>query len=269
MFTAAAQGDLARVRQQIEKGSAPNKSDDYGYTPLHLASQHGHVAIVQYLLGARARPDPCECGATPLHRAAFAGEAACVALLLARGADAGARDASFGDRRTPLHKACSRGALGVARALLAHAPALVTVFAEDARGLTPLDCLELEGTAFAGTADADAEGVARLLAEHGATRGSGRAAAEATAAAVAAVSTAPAAAAQPTAAAAAVEAQPPSPPQPAKPAAAAAGIVCKGCEQRVVAVERTRCCGAFFCEACVRRWRVARVARCVACRGDD
>uniref|UniRef100_A0A7S2EPD4 Uncharacterized protein n=1 Tax=Trieres chinensis TaxID=1514140 RepID=A0A7S2EPD4_TRICV len=145
-FTAAEFGHLGTLARQ--GASVANRVDSGGYTPLHLAAQHDRSAAVALLLRLGADVDgltpqqrdtnetrnghttaakgggsgdggdapPLGCGATPLHRASFSGAVSSMQVLLGwsdptsgRRCDLLARDASFGDRMTPLHKAAAGG----------------------------------------------------------------------------------------------------------------------------------------------------------------
>jgi len=119
-------------------------------TPLHVAAEQGHAALVSLLCAAGAPLDaPNAAGATPLHAAVIRGHAAAAQALLAAGASVAALDAegrsalhsaaALGDLRlvetlidagaplnepdcsgwTPLHSAAGQGHRGVVRALLA------------------------------------------------------------------------------------------------------------------------------------------------------
>lgn len=70
IWTAAEKGDLNEIvrRTNIDR-KVMSKLDEYGYTPLHYASQNNHYNIVEYLLSNGIKPDINTCGATPLHRA--------------------------------------------------------------------------------------------------------------------------------------------------------------------------------------------------------
>ncbi len=140
-FTAAEYGDIHALSRMGT--SLASRRDSNGYTPLHLAAQHGQVAATLLLLRLDCPVDGCKqncrsinerrcssttrknghanvkafstsscdscCGATPLHRASFSGAVATMRLLLEHGGDMLATDASFGDLGTPLHKAAAGG----------------------------------------------------------------------------------------------------------------------------------------------------------------
>lgn len=58
------------------------------YTPLHWASQYGHLEVASLLLGNGAGPsEKADYRDTPLHLACLLGHGAVVALLLESGAD--------------------------------------------------------------------------------------------------------------------------------------------------------------------------------------
>jgi len=170
-WTAAEYGNVAalqdrltrrrRLHRNVAGGSSSSSlsmpCDSGGNTPLHFAAQHGHVAACLLLLQqqqspSQSHPDDAiralinasDGGATPLHRASFSGAVGTMQLLVQYPqCDLLARDTSFGDAQTPLHKAVSGGRYLAVQLL-------VTVLQErgwlsqaltmvDARGDTPLD----------------------------------------------------------------------------------------------------------------------------------
>jgi len=107
-FTAAEYGDLQSISKSFAEGRV-HRTDAGGYTPLHFAAQHGHVAATAFLLRRGANVDAEECGASPLHRASFSGAVTTMRLLIDAKANLLSKDVSFGDYMTPLHKATAGG----------------------------------------------------------------------------------------------------------------------------------------------------------------
>lgn len=57
LLTASRKGDLAVVKQLIDKGAAIETKTAYGQTPLYLAAMSGHEDVVRFLLEKGASPD--------------------------------------------------------------------------------------------------------------------------------------------------------------------------------------------------------------------
>ena len=114
-FSAAELGDLHSLhRKNLDK--IASQTDSAGNTPLHLAAQHGHMHIVEYLL---PKADVNAGKATPLHRASYSGAVGTVRQLLeVPTIDLLRKDTSFGDEATALHKAVSGGRYLVVELLL-------------------------------------------------------------------------------------------------------------------------------------------------------
>ena len=80
--------DPERVRRLLKRGANINITDHKGKTPLHRASQAGHVKITRLLLENGAELEPTDpTGSTPLFDAAHHGRTAVVEILLAEGAN--------------------------------------------------------------------------------------------------------------------------------------------------------------------------------------
>lgn len=167
-FTAAELGDVnslqRRVEHQRERHSKPawRATDSAGNTPLHLAAQHGHVAATAFLLQGDYRCDVNAGSATPLHRASFSGAVATMRLLMdVASCDLLARDSSFGDFMTPLHKAASGGRQLAVQLLLLeleNRQMLSTALSvTDSNGHTPLQTARLRQTNI----DSESKSVAR------------------------------------------------------------------------------------------------------------
>lgn len=97
-----------------------------GLVPLHYAAREGKTEILKWLVekaGALVEMEDRE-GETALHKAALAGKLPALTFLLSAGASANCVD---GDGWTPLHNACSRGYLDIAKVLVENAGATVDV----------------------------------------------------------------------------------------------------------------------------------------------
>ena len=153
LHSAAAEGDVKRVRELLEKGADPNARDENGVTPLHLAAYWGRVEIVKLLLEYRADQNAKDkFGVTPLHRAAYMGHVEVVKLFLKHGTNPNVQNK---DGVTPLYAAAYRGHVDVVALLLKHG---ANPNAKDKDGMTPLYVAVLNGHVD----------VVRLLLEHGA-----------------------------------------------------------------------------------------------------
>jgi len=150
--TAAEYGDLGSLSHRITHGKTSAATSE----PLHLAAQHGHIAVTSYLLQNGYNADSgskdavCEPNnSTPLHRACYSGAIGCVKLLLDHDANLLCRDNSFFDGMTPLHKAVKGGRYHVVALILKHCTSekiLNEILeARDSPNRTPLElALELD-----------------------------------------------------------------------------------------------------------------------------
>jgi ankyrin repeat protein len=118
---AAAVGNLARVRELVEKNhsQASSFSPD-GFPVVALAAFLGHLEVVQYLAGRGADINAAATngsGYNALTGAVTSGHAAVVQWLLEHGANANYR---YSAGYSPLLTAAANGRLDIAKLLLAH-----------------------------------------------------------------------------------------------------------------------------------------------------
>lgn len=131
---AAYRDDLETAAQLIKAGAKVDATNDYGVTPLSLASTFARGALVDALLTAGANPNlALPSGETPLMTAARAGRVDAIKALLAHQAAIGATENTKG--QTALMWAVSDRRLDAVRTLL---EAGATVNAASASGFTPL-----------------------------------------------------------------------------------------------------------------------------------
>jgi hypothetical protein len=116
LIEAARENNLPGVRRVLRAGADVNTKDNHGSTPLHWASNRGHVQIFKELVDYGADNDAKDNdGDTPLHDASWSGHLPVVKALLAVGANILAANNA---RRLPFHCAVGRGYSAVSKYLL-------------------------------------------------------------------------------------------------------------------------------------------------------
>ena len=132
---AAESGDLSKVRFFIlERGLHVDAEDNYALTLLQVASRHGHLEIVKFLIDNGAAVNAVEIdNRAALHFAIIRGHASIVRYLLENGADVNLRK-RLG--LTPLHVVVQSFHTDLVQILLDHG---ADIEAPDDRGDTPLD----------------------------------------------------------------------------------------------------------------------------------
>lgn len=127
--------DLSATQRLLKAGANPDVANRYGVTPLSLAAENASATMIQALLQAGAHAN----GAI-LMTAARTGNAEAVRMLLARGADANARESSLGE--TALIWAAAENHSEAVRALIEHG---ADVDARSDKLVYPKDRFGLEG----------------------------------------------------------------------------------------------------------------------------
>merc|ERR1712080_150942 len=114
---AAKKGNLADVRQLVERGVNVNGKDSFGYSALHEAASRGHLEVVKYLHSQGADILTHDNGlTTPLWLAAYKGNLPMVEYLADNGAPLDTPRAWFG--LFPLNAAADQGNVDVVRFLI-------------------------------------------------------------------------------------------------------------------------------------------------------
>lgn len=132
MHQATIYGNSFVLQVGLKQHVALNRTDVYGRVPLHYASMHGRLDMMEALLSA----DPSTIDLidhdnfTPLIHSILHGHYECVSMLLARGARV---DPYKENDHVPLNLACERGSIGTVELLLKHGCKIMA----DAEGLYP------------------------------------------------------------------------------------------------------------------------------------
>lgn len=137
LFEKCKQGDLESVKLLISQGADVNAEDrSWGDTPLIVAIQKSHEAIVKFLIeqGANVNFKKKKNGETPLIIACEKGSPDIVNLLITSGVDVNVEGGLWGD--TPLIIAIQKGHETVAKLLVEHGANIN--FKKEKTGQTPL-----------------------------------------------------------------------------------------------------------------------------------
>jgi uncharacterized protein len=131
---AAKSGDLAGLKQALDRGSNISETDEAGDPALVLASLRGHADAVALILDRGADIEVRNKGGlTALHAAAYAGNLDVVKLLVEKGA--AVNDSENFYHMSPLHAAAEEGHADIAAFLVANK---ADIEATERNGYTPL-----------------------------------------------------------------------------------------------------------------------------------
>lgn len=138
---AAAEGDLARVKSQVEQDhQLVNFSDEQGRTPLHWASRGVHLDVLEYLVENGADVNAVDDDkVTPLHSLSYRGNTKAMEILMEEGANVETKDSNG---LTPLIYAAYAGQEEASASLLRYGAG---VGVRDDSGLTAVDTAEDQG----------------------------------------------------------------------------------------------------------------------------
>ena len=113
LFQSATDGTLVVYKSIVENLVDKNPSDDYGYTPFHLAACLGHFDLCEIIIEYIWNKNPCNIDAvTPLHEAARQGHLKICRLIIDHTKDIDVED---NDGQTPMHLAKENGHLEVVK----------------------------------------------------------------------------------------------------------------------------------------------------------
>lgn len=148
ILTSSESGDVDGVKRALAQKVSPNSFDKEGLTCLTLASNHGHLNVVEYLLTNHADPNLQSNidSLSPLHAACYNNQSIIVHRLLIAGANPN-QPRIYGI--TPLHISVANCDIDTVKLLLNHGanPNLKMIPPKDSRAIdaTPLHMAAMRG----------------------------------------------------------------------------------------------------------------------------
>jgi len=141
---AASSGDLAKVRELVEKDPALIRlKDENGRTPLHWAARGVHFELLKFLVEKGAEVGAADAsGTTALHSVAARGHFEACKMLIEKGASVKAKNA---DGATPFYHAATAGSREILEYLLAHGANKTDLEIRNTWGRTPLCAVARDG----------------------------------------------------------------------------------------------------------------------------
>ena len=156
LYIASENGHLSVVEYLIHHGADVNKADKDGRTPLYIASQNGHLSVVEYLIhhGGDVNKTDND-GWTALHNASFKGHRRIIEILGEHGGELNMKATSgWAEGMTSLHMAIDMEQVSSAEALIKNG---ADVNMKNKEGKTPVRLAK----------EAGLESIVSLLIEHG------------------------------------------------------------------------------------------------------